>query len=103
MRQPQGETRSRGATIGGVELVAPLRRLCNLRHLPRPALAFLEQRLAHLLELLERRLVDARKAQIERVQRADDGGADHHAREPSTIWEVGQKYRQSERSTGPRD
>jgi hypothetical protein len=94
-------------TIDGIDGIADLtalaRRFRDPRHLLCPAPAFLQQRLSHLPEFLERSLVDARKPQIERVQRADDGGADHHAREPSTIWEVGQKYRLSERSTGPRD
>src|ERR1700730_3386164 len=59
--------------------------LSGLRQLLSPPLALLLQRLAHELELCKRCLVGARKAQVEGIERADDRGADHHAREPFVI------------------
>src|ERR1700688_1499959 len=52
-----------------------LRRLLRLGLLS--PLALILQRLAHLLELLQRRLVGARKMQIEVFERTDDGGTYH--------------------------
>src|SRR3954451_11847285 len=51
----------------------------------RPVLAFALQGLAHGLELLERRRIDARELQIEAFERGDDGRADHDAGEPFVI------------------
>src|SRR6266852_6337877 len=54
-------------------------------HLLPPTLALRQQRLADLLELLQRRLVGSRKPQVQRFERADDRRADHHPREPFVI------------------
>src|SRR4051812_8482727 len=49
------------------------------------ALAFVLQSLAHLLEFLQRCLLGSRKVKLQRLEGADDGRADHHAREPFMV------------------
>src|SRR2546421_3829155 len=56
-----------------------------LRRALAPPLTFALQRLAHLLEFLQRCLLDSRKLQAQRFQLADDRRTDHHTRKPFVI------------------
>src|SRR3982074_2018133 len=73
------------ATFGGGSLTAFRHPVRDLLRPLRSARPFLLQRLAHALELLLRGLVDSRKTQVQRFERAENGRADHYPREPFVI------------------
>src|SRR6266850_2622226 len=70
---------------GGLASLSPPTEPSSFRACFPPALAFLQQRLAHLFEHLKRPLVDLREFEVELFERADDGGTDHYPREPFVV------------------